>query len=81
MTADVSEQFVTRRLAYVAVSRGKYDAHIYTDDKARLADALSRDVSRRQAIELGQPPGRPVSEQDLTHRPARGRSEQLGISL
>jgi conjugative relaxase-like TrwC/TraI family protein len=80
-TAALGEHLVTRRLAYVAVSRGRYDAHIYTDDKARLAEALSRDVSRGRAIELGQPPGRPASQQDLTHRPARGRSEQLGISL
>lgn len=80
-TAGLGEQLVTRRLAYVAVSRGRYDAHIYTDDKARLADALSRDVSRRRAIELGHQPGRPSPEHDLTHRPARGRSEQLGISL
>jgi hypothetical protein len=42
---------VNRRLAYVAVSRGRYDAQVYTNDKGQLADQLSRDVSHRSAIE------------------------------
>jgi len=42
---------VNRRLAYVAISRGRYDAQIYTNDKAQLAAALDRDVSHRAAIE------------------------------
>ncbi len=42
---------MNRRLAYVAVSRGRYDAQVYTDDKGKLADQLSRDVSHRSAIE------------------------------
>jgi conjugative relaxase-like TrwC/TraI family protein len=50
------EQLVNRRLAYVAVSRGRYDVQIYTDDKVRLADALSRDVSHRSAIPSEQRP-------------------------
>jgi hypothetical protein len=45
------EQLVNRRLAYVAISRGRYDAQIYTNDKAQLAAALDRDVSHRAAIE------------------------------
>jgi ATP-dependent exoDNAse (exonuclease V) alpha subunit len=45
------EQLVNRRLAYVAVSRGRYDAQIYTNDKAQLGDALSREVSHRSAME------------------------------
>jgi hypothetical protein len=40
-----------RRLAYVAVSRGRYDAQIYTNEKGQLAEQLSRDVSRRSAME------------------------------
>ena len=39
------------RLAYVAVSRGQYDARIYTDNKVKLARALDRDVSHRSALE------------------------------
>ena len=44
-TERAGEKLVNQRLAYVAVSRGQYDARIYTDDKAKLARALDRDVS------------------------------------
>ncbi len=50
-TEHSSAQLVNRRLAYVAVSRGRFDAQIYTDDKARLGDALQRDSAHRSAIE------------------------------
>src|SRR5271157_150051 len=45
------EKLVNRRLAYVAVSRARYDAQIYTNDKAALAEGLGRDVSHRSALE------------------------------
>jgi conjugative relaxase-like TrwC/TraI family protein len=45
------EKLVNQRLAYVAVSRGQYDARIYTDDKVKLVRALNRDVSHRSALE------------------------------
>lgn len=41
---------LNRRLAYVAVSRGRYDAQIYTNDQAQLATALTRDVSQQSAL-------------------------------
>jgi ATP-dependent exoDNAse (exonuclease V) alpha subunit len=50
-TEQAGEKLVNRRLAYVAVSRGRYDAQIYTNDKGHLAEQLSRDVSHRSAIE------------------------------
>jgi ATP-dependent exoDNAse (exonuclease V) alpha subunit len=52
-TTGLGAQLVNRRLAYVAVSRGRYDAQIYTNDRSELADALSRDVAHRSAIEPG----------------------------
>ena len=42
-------QLVNARMAYVSVSRGRYDAKIYTNDKSQLAYDLSRDVSQRTA--------------------------------
>src|SRR6267142_4564446 len=50
-TEQAGEKLVNRRLAYVAVSRGRYDAQLYTNDKAHLTEQLSRDVSHRSAIE------------------------------
>jgi hypothetical protein len=50
-TERAGEKLVNQRLAYVAVSRGQYDARIYTDDKVKLSRALGRDVSHRSALE------------------------------
>jgi len=50
------EKVINRRLAYVAVSRGRNDAQIYTDDKSQLTAHLSRDVSRRSAMEQTRKP-------------------------
>jgi ATP-dependent exoDNAse (exonuclease V) alpha subunit len=54
-TEQAGERLVNRRLAYVAVSRGRYDAQIFTNDTAQLAEGLGRDVSRRSAIEPTRP--------------------------
>jgi len=50
-TEQAGEKLVNRRLAYVALSRGRYDAQIYTNDKVQLAEGLGRDVSHRSAME------------------------------
>jgi hypothetical protein len=61
-TDRASDALVNQRLAYVALSRGQYDAQIDTNDKTQLAHALSREVSQRSAID---PPGRPKQQHDL----------------
>jgi ATP-dependent exoDNAse (exonuclease V) alpha subunit len=50
-TEQAGEKLVNRRLAYVAVSRGRYDAQVYTNDKGWLTEQLTRDVSHRSAME------------------------------
>ena len=55
-TEQAGEKLVNRRLAYVAVSRGRYDAQIYTNDKSHLTEQLSRDVSHRSAMEQTRAP-------------------------
>ena len=55
---------VNRRMAYVAISRGRFDAQIYTNDQSQLGDALSRDASHRSAIELGRGPVTPGQAQE-----------------
>jgi ATP-dependent exoDNAse (exonuclease V) alpha subunit len=66
-SATLGAQLVNRRLAYVAVSRGRYDAQIYTNDVSALPEALSRDIAHRSAIEPGPPtafrPRHAVNEQ------------------
>jgi ATP-dependent exoDNAse (exonuclease V) alpha subunit len=48
---QAGEQLVNSRLAYVAVSRARYDAQIYTNDAGSLGHALSREVSHAAALE------------------------------
>ncbi len=75
-TGRASEKLVNQRLAYVAVSRGQYDARIYTDDKAKLSRALDRDVSHRSALE--RTPAQ-ASRQSESRESSRG--ESVGHSM
>ena len=60
---EKGKQLVNSRTAYVSVSRGRYDAEIYTNDKEALAYHLSRDVSKRAATQ-DQKPREPGQAQD-----------------
>jgi ATP-dependent exoDNAse (exonuclease V) alpha subunit len=75
-TDRASEKLVNQRLAYVAVSRGQYDAHIYTDDKVKLPRALDRDVSHRSALE-----SMPTQPQRQSESHESSRSESSGHSM
>jgi ATP-dependent exoDNAse (exonuclease V) alpha subunit len=46
-----AKDLLNRRMAYVAVSRGRYDAQVYTNSAATLGQELSRDVSHSPAIQ------------------------------
>ncbi len=70
-TEQAGEKLVNRRLAYVAVSRGRYDAQLYTNDKTHLTEQLSRDVSHRSAIE----PNRESAPSAQKIEPASARSQ------
>jgi conjugative relaxase-like TrwC/TraI family protein len=50
-TERAGEALVNRRFAYVALSRSRYDAHLYTNDKAGLGVALDREHAHWSAIE------------------------------
>jgi conjugative relaxase-like TrwC/TraI family protein len=52
-TEQAHEQLINSRLAYVSVSRGRYDAQIYTNDAEKLGEELSRDVSKQSAMGAG----------------------------
>ena len=77
------EKLVNRRLAYVAVSRGRYDAQIYTNDKAQLAGRLGRDVSSRTATqphrESPGPAKRESPELELERERQRTRTQSYDI--
>ena len=75
-TEQAEEKLVNRRLAYVAVSRGRYDAQICTNDKAQPAEGLGRDVSHRTASEACREPvapGKRERERERTQSYSIGR--------
>jgi len=49
--SNVHPDLTNTRFAYVAISRGSHDAHLYTDDSASLLRVLSKDVAKTSAIE------------------------------
>jgi ATP-dependent exoDNAse (exonuclease V) alpha subunit len=78
---DKSELLVNDRFAYVSVSRGQYDAQIYTNDSSELARNLSRDNSQRTATETpGQQQSVPTIE-PASARSGRPAEEEQGHSL
>jgi ATP-dependent exoDNAse (exonuclease V) alpha subunit len=82
-TEQAGEKLVNRRLAYVALSRGRYDAQVYTNDRADLSRALERDVSHRTAIEPSHEPVssaheiRPSSGQSQVHEHTQAESQSI----
>ena len=54
MDTTVHPELINTRFAYVSVSRASLDAHIYTNDAARLSERLSADVTKTSAVNLEQ---------------------------
>jgi conjugative relaxase-like TrwC/TraI family protein len=76
-TEQIGAQLVNRRFAYVAVSRGRYDAQIYTNNRSQLGVALSREVSHRSALELGRAPESSAPKQERSV----ARPEEVELSI
>ena len=70
-TELAAKDLLNSRMAYVSISRGQFDAQIFTDSLEKLPKALGHDVSQKSAYQpeqavpaLGQKIG-PSSEQVL----------------
>jgi ATP-dependent exoDNAse (exonuclease V) alpha subunit len=72
-----AKNLLNSRMAYVAVSRGAYDAQIFTNNAAVLGQELSRDVSNAPAIL--QTPTSQAIEQQLAHAYEIGQGFGIGI--
>ena len=46
-----AKDLLNHRMAYVSVSRGQWDAQIFTNDREKLSQALSHDVSHKSAFQ------------------------------
>jgi conjugative relaxase-like TrwC/TraI family protein len=72
-----AKDLLNSRMAYVSVSRERYDAQIYTNNAATLGQELSRDVSHSPAIQ--QEPAAHKLEPQTTH--TNQISQSLGLGL
>jgi conjugative relaxase-like TrwC/TraI family protein len=72
-----AKDLLNSRMAYVSVSRGRYDAQIYTNNAATLGQELSRDVSHSPAIQ--QEPGAINIEPQTTHTNQISQGFGLGL--
>ena len=80
-TDHTSEKLVNQRSVYVAVSRGQYDARIYTDNKVKLAIALDRDVLHRSALErTSETPSRHSTDREISRSESIGHTMAVGSS-
>jgi conjugative relaxase-like TrwC/TraI family protein len=82
-TEQAGEKLVNRRLAYVAVSRGRYDAQLYTNDKTHLSEHLSRDVSHQSATEPTRAPDSATQRMEPSSpvRQATQQTIEQGLTL
>src|SRR6266851_4090437 len=78
---DKGELLVNNRFAYVSVSRGQYDAQIYTNDRSELAWNLSRDNSQRTATETQQVQQAVPRVEPASARSGRPAEQEQGHSL
>jgi ATP-dependent exoDNAse (exonuclease V) alpha subunit len=85
---QAGEQLVNSRLAYVAVSRARYDAQIYTNDAGNLGYVLSREVSHAAAIEgwnhdteKSNNAGSGDQNQDKSYGQAHGESQGYAMAM
>jgi conjugative relaxase-like TrwC/TraI family protein len=62
------EALVNRRFAYVALSRSRFDAQVYTNDKAELTQALGREHGHQSALEHAVGPTSEMPELTKSHK-------------
>jgi hypothetical protein len=69
-------------MAYVAVSRGAYDAQIFTNDREELGAALGHDVSHTSAHAPEMKPEQAVTPQrEIAPQQEQGQSLDIGLGL
>lgn len=75
-----AKDLLNNRMAYVSVSRGQWDAQIFTNDRAQLAQALAHEVSHQSAYKPQQ--GIAVAKtQIIISSPKLERDSGMGLGL
>jgi ATP-dependent exoDNAse (exonuclease V) alpha subunit len=74
-----AKDLLNNRMAYVSVSRGQWDAQIFTNDRNSLKESLSRDISHESAHK----PERAVSpiQEDIAQSPQPERTQGMQVGI
>jgi len=78
-TELAAKDLLNSRMAYVSVSRGQWDAQIFTNDRNTLKDVLSRDISHESAHK----PDKGISpiQEDVAQSPQPARTPGLEVGI
>jgi conjugative relaxase-like TrwC/TraI family protein len=74
-----AKDLLNSRMAYVSISRGQWDAQIFTDSLERLPKALGHDVSHQSAYKPKQAVVLP--QQQIVPAPAHDKELSMGFGL
>jgi AAA domain/TrwC relaxase len=80
-TELAAKDLLNSRMAYVAVSRGAEDAQVYTNDRAKLPEALGHDVSHESAHMPAMKPEQSITPKQPEIAPVIEHGMGLGHSL
>ena len=75
-----AKDLLNNRMAYVAISRGAYDAQLFTNDREKLGAALGHDVSHRSAHVPEKTPEQSIAPQRAIG-PRQEQGPGFGISM
>jgi ATP-dependent exoDNAse (exonuclease V) alpha subunit len=76
-----AKDLLNSRMAYVSVSRGQWDAQIFTNNREKLSQALGRDVSHQSAHKPEQAIAPLQHEAARSQQPAQDMGMGMGIGL
>jgi thiamine monophosphate synthase len=77
-----AKDLLNNRMAYVAVSRGAYDAQLFTNDREKLGAALGHDVSHSSAHMPEAKQEQTIAPQpEIAPKQEQGQSFDIGLGL
>jgi len=81
-TELAAKDLLNNRMAYVSVSRGAFDAQLFTNDREKLPTALGHDLSKHSAHVPDIRREQTIApQQDVANGPQQARSIGLGIGF
>jgi len=77
-----AKDLLNNRMAYVSVSRGQWDAQIFTNDRGKLSQVLGHDVSHQSALQSEQvvAPVQTPNQREM-HEQVRDLGMGMGLGL